>query len=51
MIDLHRIEALDAGSACDPDARVAIAPHTDGSWWPEWMTWLARRSAREALPR
>ena len=28
----------------DPDAWAAIAPHKDGSWWLEWVSWLSARS-------
>ena len=28
----------------DPETFVAQAPHKDGSWWPEWVAWLASRS-------
>ena len=28
----------------DPDSWAAIAPHFEGSWWPEWQGWLAAQS-------
>ncbi|MGE5852400.1 MAG: poly-beta-hydroxybutyrate polymerase, partial [Deltaproteobacteria bacterium] len=29
----------------DPDTWAAVVPHQDGSWWPEWIAWLERRSS------
>ena len=29
----------------DPDTWEAVAPRKEGSWWPEWHTWLAQHSA------
>lgn len=35
----------------DPDTWMAETPHKDGSWWPEWQTWLAGQSTEgAALP-
>lgn len=34
----------------DPDAWVAEAEMGEGSWWPEWQRWLARRSSRPRKP-
>ena len=35
----------------DPDGFYAEAPQQDGSWWPEWVAWLADRSgALTAVP-
>jgi polyhydroxyalkanoate synthase len=34
-----------------PDAFLSTAPHRRGSWWPEWVAWLAARSgAADAQP-
>jgi len=39
------------GHYVDPDRFYAEAPRHDGSWWPEWVKWLADRSgASAALP-
>jgi polyhydroxyalkanoate synthase len=34
----------------DPDTWAAEAPCKQGSWWPEWQQWLARRSGALAAP-
>ncbi|HEY4635469.1 MAG TPA: alpha/beta fold hydrolase, partial [Rhodospirillales bacterium] len=34
----------------DPDTWQSTAPVHDGSWWPEWQSWLADRSAAPAPP-
>ncbi len=35
----------------DADAWLDGATHTEGSWWPEWNRWLARRSGAKVAPR
>ena len=35
----------------DPDAWLAGAEQHAGSWWPDWMAWLARRSGKKVPAR
>jgi polyhydroxyalkanoate synthase len=34
----------------DPDTWVATAPRHEGSWWPEWVSWLEMRSSEPVPP-
>jgi polyhydroxyalkanoate synthase len=34
----------------DPDTWAARTPFTEGSWWPQWSAWLARRSGEPCAP-
>jgi poly[(R)-3-hydroxyalkanoate] polymerase subunit PhaC len=34
----------------DPERWVAETPAQDGSWWPTWEAWLAKRSGRRITP-
>ncbi len=34
----------------DPEAFLAQAPQKQGSWWPEWVAWLAARSGEPVDP-
>ncbi len=33
-----------------PDTYLATAPRKEGSWWPEWVAWLAERSGDSVAP-
>jgi polyhydroxyalkanoate synthase len=35
----------------DPDTWQASMPRHDGSWWPEWQSWLAQHSGKSVEPR
>jgi polyhydroxyalkanoate synthase len=34
----------------DPETFVAETPRKSGSWWPEWVAWLAEHSGAPADP-
>jgi polyhydroxyalkanoate synthase len=34
----------------DPESYLAEAPHKQGSWWPEWVAWLAEKSGEPVAP-
>ena len=34
----------------DPDTWAANAPRKEGSWWPEWVAWLEKRSSQPVSP-
>jgi polyhydroxyalkanoate synthase subunit PhaC len=34
----------------DPDTWAAAAPRQEGSWWPEWVSWLEKRSSEPVPP-
>jgi len=34
----------------DPDTWAAAAPRQEGSWWPEWVSWLEMRSGEPVPP-
>ncbi|MBP6505425.1 MAG: alpha/beta fold hydrolase [Rhodoferax sp.] len=34
----------------DPQAWAAEAPSHDGSWWPEWESWLSRHASGQVAP-
>jgi polyhydroxyalkanoate synthase len=38
------------GHYSDPDAWAEAAPRQEGSWWPEWVAWLAKRSGTPVAP-
>jgi len=45
-----RIHAKAAGEHSDPDLFLRQAHAKDGSWWPEWVTWLATHSDAKQVP-
>ncbi|MCK5750557.1 MAG: alpha/beta fold hydrolase, partial [Oricola sp.] len=34
----------------DPDLWLSETPETEGSWWPEWTSWLAANSGEKVAP-
>jgi polyhydroxyalkanoate synthase subunit PhaC len=47
----YRISSrADADRYIDPDTWLRQTPETEGSWWPEWVRWLAGRSGQRTTP-
>jgi polyhydroxyalkanoate synthase len=47
----YRVAERAAGKRyLDPEAWVASASEVEGSWWPEWVKWLARRTRGTCPP-
>lgn len=42
--------AREDGRYIDPDSWVVRTPVKAGSWWPEWVAWLAERSGKPTAP-
>ena len=42
---------VETGTPATPDAWMEAAEFHDGSWWPRWAEWLARRSGAKVAPR
>ena len=41
----YRIATQEVSAAyIDPDTWLKVADYKEGSWWPEWKTWLSQRS-------
>lgn len=40
----------DSEKYTDPETWQAVTPHKDGSWWPEWQTWLVAHSTDQISP-
>lgn len=38
------------GRYLDPGSFLAEAPHEEGSWWPEWVAWLAAKTSGSTVP-
>jgi len=36
--------------AADPNLWLKTATRHEGSWWPDWVTWLRRRSGKKRSP-
>jgi len=47
----YRVATKKAGDTyVDPDSWVAQVPEKEGSWWPEWQSWLAAKSSGLGAP-
>jgi len=44
------LERPAGGNYIPPDEWLTLAPRHEGSWWPEWSTWLAAHSGSPVAP-
>lgn len=47
----YQVMTRDSGDRyTDPDIWAHRTPHSEGSWWPEWVAWLEKRSTQPITP-
>ena len=46
----HALTRAAGGNYVAPDEWLQMAPHHEGSWWPEWTAWLQVRSGAPVRP-